>query len=297
VLETSLGPEPLLDVLQHVEVELGRKLEERWGPRTLDLDLLLYDRLVLDTPRLVVPHPRMAWRRFVLEPAALVAPAMVHPTTGWTVARLLEHSRQSAFYVAISGSIGAGKSELARQVAEHCGAQLLAEPLDLERLAAFYADPSGKAWAMELEFLEERSRLLAADRPQWSDKTRPTVSDFWFDQSAAFARVWLPPELLPEYLARWEEARRAVVRPRLIVIVEAPPDQLLRRVRHRGRQCERGLDEERLQRIGRAVLDEATRPDQGPLLRLPGDNPEADLAEVLAAIEASGATGVLSEGT
>ncbi len=85
--ETSLEPHALLSCLQRIENRLGRQRAERWGPRTIDLDLLLYDKLVLDTPSLVLPHPRMAWRRFVLKPAAEVAGAMLHPTIGWTVAR------------------------------------------------------------------------------------------------------------------------------------------------------------------------------------------------------------------
>ena len=61
------------------------------GTATVDLDLLLYGDLVLNTPALVLPHPRLAFRRFVLEPAAEVAGAMLHPTIRWTIARLLAH--------------------------------------------------------------------------------------------------------------------------------------------------------------------------------------------------------------
>ena len=98
--ETSLAPHDLLAALQQIENDLGRRRAERWGPRTIDLDLLLYDELVLDTPSLTLPHPRMAWRRFVLEPAAEVAGAMLHPTIGWTIARLLEHLNTARPYVA-----------------------------------------------------------------------------------------------------------------------------------------------------------------------------------------------------
>ena len=79
LLETSLPPAELLARLQRIELHLGRTRETRWAARTLDLDLLLYDNLVLNTPYLTLPHPRMAFRRFVLEPAAEVAPEMAHP--------------------------------------------------------------------------------------------------------------------------------------------------------------------------------------------------------------------------
>src|SRR4051794_5587505 len=67
-LETALSPEELLARLLAIEDQIGRVRAERWGPRTIDLDLLLYDRLELKTPSLELPHPRMCYRRFVLEP-------------------------------------------------------------------------------------------------------------------------------------------------------------------------------------------------------------------------------------
>ena len=207
VAETSLGPEDLFSLLQEVEVERGRRPKERWGPRPLDLDLLLYDRLVLETPALVLPHPRMAWRRFVLEPAADVAGEMVHPTTGWTIARLLDHLNTAVPYVAVAGPIGVGKTLLAESLAGAGAARPIAEPLDHRRLERFYADPAGNAWAVELEFLQQRTRLLAADLPEWREEGCVWVSDFWFDQSLAYAGVWLPPERREAFRTRWEKAR------------------------------------------------------------------------------------------
>lgn len=88
VLDTVLGPVPLLDWCLDIERALGRERRERWGPRILDLDLLLYSDAVLDAPGLTVPHPRMHERRFVLEPLAEAWPKAVIPGHG-TVGDLL----------------------------------------------------------------------------------------------------------------------------------------------------------------------------------------------------------------
>jgi pantoate--beta-alanine ligase len=94
LVETSLSPRELLAQLMNVEQGLGRKRKEHWGPRTVDLDLLLYDDVVLETPELTLPHPRMTLRRFVLEPAAEIAGEMIHPATGRSIAELLEQLNQ-----------------------------------------------------------------------------------------------------------------------------------------------------------------------------------------------------------
>ena len=87
-IDTSLSPRALLELLLRIEQSLGRVRAERWGPRTVDLDLLVYGDVNVDEPGLRVPHPRLHERRFALEPLAELDPELVVPGLGFVSAAL-----------------------------------------------------------------------------------------------------------------------------------------------------------------------------------------------------------------
>ncbi len=89
-ISCRLTPLDLLDRLHNIELKLGRVRREKWGPRTIDLDILLFGSEIIQLQQLIIPHPRMAQRLFVLQPLAQIAPDAVFPITGKTVSELLE---------------------------------------------------------------------------------------------------------------------------------------------------------------------------------------------------------------
>jgi 2-amino-4-hydroxy-6-hydroxymethyldihydropteridine diphosphokinase len=90
--QTNLSPEALLTLAKTTEQDMGREKTVRFGPRVIDIDILMYDNLVLSTPRLEIPHPRLHERGFVLIPLGEVAPHLIHPVLQKSVSELRERA-------------------------------------------------------------------------------------------------------------------------------------------------------------------------------------------------------------
>ena len=95
-IETDLEPEELMSLLKKIECEIGRSPAERWGPREIDLDILLYDDLIIKTPELEIPHPHIAEREFVLKSLAEIASEKIHPVLKKSIKDLFSQFPQSS---------------------------------------------------------------------------------------------------------------------------------------------------------------------------------------------------------
>lgn len=121
LVQTAQPASELAAAIHGVENRMGREREVHWGPRTIDIDLLLYDQHIIHTPQLIVPHPRMSFRRFVLEPAGEIAPEMIDPTRGWTVARLLAQLNRVPRLVAVTAEDAENAQSLAAGLQDRIG--------------------------------------------------------------------------------------------------------------------------------------------------------------------------------
>jgi 2-amino-4-hydroxy-6-hydroxymethyldihydropteridine diphosphokinase len=281
LVETSLSPEHLLARLKQIESAAGRNRAERWAPRTLDLDLLLYDELVIETAELTVPHPRMAFRRFVLEPAAEVTRAMRHPTIGWTIEELRDHLRARTPYVAaITGLAAADKSALANAAAKALVGRVIAdpEPFDFNFGAICFRRRSFESAIQLLERRAEPIRMTS-----WVSTAFMAISDFWFHEAWFLAASC--SDRCGEYVERILELAGSISQPKLLAIVESAT-----------------TDSWSLEAITRSILGSASRRGtlgpptalnslvevhwRGPLLRLDATKPHEARDELIAAIQA-----------
>jgi 2-amino-4-hydroxy-6-hydroxymethyldihydropteridine diphosphokinase len=123
LVETSLVPRQVVARLLEIERAAGRTRHVRWDARPLDLDLLLYDRQQISEDGVETPHPRMNCRRFVLDPAAEIAPYMVHPACGWTVGALARQLREGRQVAWIAAADPARAERVAEHLRQQCGWQ------------------------------------------------------------------------------------------------------------------------------------------------------------------------------
>ena len=257
-VETTLEPEALLNRLQEIEQRLGRIRTQRWDARPLDLDLLLYDQLVWTTNHLTLPHPRLSFRRFVLEPAE-ICPDMLHPVIGWTLAELLAHLNQARPYIALAGV----DSPLIQQLADTLVAQQIGPLVSYPHRSLTVRSLS--EW---LNLAQAYGRLL--DPKKWIEP-QPTLSNFWFDQLRLEAQLMLCNADFLEFCQTWSALRQHIVQPKLTILIcpSLPDSSPTQR-----RQLQANL------------VAYASTPNLGPVLTLATDNPDLLLSDTSAALKA-----------
>jgi 2-amino-4-hydroxy-6-hydroxymethyldihydropteridine diphosphokinase len=267
LVETSLSPTVLHTRLKALEAQAGRQQSVQWAARPLDVDLLLYDDLVLASEQLEIPHPRMSFRRFVLQPATEVAPEMVHPVIGWTMRELLDHLNRATPYMAVTGPNPSKNVDLAKSFAEQVGARYLPDPA----VDSHGVHSPSLLMAKELELIGKRGALL--DQSGWGTVSQWTVTPFWLGESLAYGEaIGLEPAQQRQLAGAVAIAQSGSVRPKLLVLVDAELE---------------AMDGARSPSVLQARLQQcAQQPGVGPLLRIESASQITAQDQIRAAVDA-----------
>ncbi|WP_435624725.1 2-amino-4-hydroxy-6-hydroxymethyldihydropteridine diphosphokinase [Flagellimonas sp.] len=277
-ISTELAPSDLLETLLSIERHFGRERKQDIGyeSRTLDIDLLLYDNEIISSDTLVVPHPKMHERAFVLKPLADIAPQYYHPVQNKDIRNLLQQVKQrealrksplkffkdrsSLFaqlqFLAIEGNIGAGKTTLSKMIAKDFNAKLVLERFaDNPFLPKFYEDQSRYAFPLEMSFLADRYQQFTDDTTQFDLFKNFMVSDYDIFKSLIFAKITLQEDEFNLYRKVFNFMYKEVKKPDIYLYLYQNTERLLDNIKQRGRSYEQNIPSDYLEKINRGYLD------------------------------------------
>jgi 2-amino-4-hydroxy-6-hydroxymethyldihydropteridine diphosphokinase len=254
-IKTGLSAGQLHQQLIRIENALGRERKEKWGPRTIDLDLLLFGDEKINGDALIVPHPQMHLRSFVLGGLGQLNPKLLHPVLGETIEVLASRLNGCDYVpptdkrqlISIAGNIGAGKTTLARKLAAALSCEAIFERYDTNPfLAKVYAGNKDLALDSQLYFFTSRVEQL---NPAACEVGKPLVTDYVFQKELIYARVLLSDEQRKLYLKIYEQLSPAVVAPAVLLYLTDSPEVCLERIHRRNRPYEQQIQVSFLQAI------------------------------------------------
>lgn len=277
-LESELSPTKCLESLLAIEKQMGRErtASEGYQSRIIDLDIIYYGAAIINQDNLIVPHPRMAQRNFVLRPLADIAPQFYHPILKKDSRNLLQQCRDKSKpskikgelypnrtalfsnleFITIEGNIGAGKTSLATKISEEFNAKLILERYaDNPFLPSFYEDQARYAFPLEMSFLADRYQQFTDDTNQFDLFKSFMISDYDIFKSLIFAKVTLQKQEYELYRKIFNFMYKEVRKPKIYVYLYQTTERLLAQIKNRGRDYEQGIEAEYLERINRGYMD------------------------------------------
>ncbi len=279
IVKTDYPVETVLSDLLRIETEMGRVRNEKAGyeSRSIDLDILLYNDAVIHTETLIVPHPQMANRRFVLQPLYDIALKEKHPTLHKTIAELLEicedksniepiniwlknpskqYNLSKYNYIAIEGNIGAGKTSLATMISADFNAKLILERFaDNPFLPKFYEDAKRYAFTLEMSFLADRYQQISDDLAQLDLFKDFIVSDYDIYKSLIFSKITLLEDEFKLYRRLFYMMYKDIAKPELYIYLYQNTQRLQENIKKRGRDYEQNIKDEYLEKINSGYLN------------------------------------------
>lgn len=268
---TYLPPEALINRILSIEKQLGRVRADadNYANRTIDIDVLLFDDEIIFSKELIVPHPRMLDRKFVLFPLNDIATNTIHPVEKKHISKCLDNCTdiseierttktltrpipltEKYNYIAIEGNIGAGKTTLSKMMSDEFNAKLVLERFaDNPFLPKFYEDKERYAFPLEMSFLADRYQQLTDDLAQFDLFKNLIVSDYYIFKSLIFAQVTLQEEEYLIYRKMFDLMYKEITKPDLYVYLYQNTDRLLKNIQKRGREYEQNISHEYLNKI------------------------------------------------
>jgi len=270
-VSTYQQPEILLKTLLDIENKLGRirSSEKGYQNRKIDIDVLLFDDEIIFSKSLIVPHPKMLQRKFVMVPLAEIASSVLHPIEKKQLFVCLNNCDDSSEisivkeklkrpiplsekynYIAIEGNIGAGKTSLTKMISDEFNAKIVLERFaDNPFLPKFYKDKERYAFPLEMSFLADRHQQLTDDLAQFDLFKNFIVSDYYMFKSLIFAQVTLQKEEYLLYRKMFDIMYKEVSKPDLYIYLYQNTEQLLKNIKKRGREYEQSIQTTYLKKI------------------------------------------------
>ncbi len=278
-IESSYRADKILSSILSIETQMGRIRDEKAGfsSRPIDIDILFYNDEVINTDELIVPHPGISNRKFVLNPLVNITSEFIHPVLNknmevllnetnddteitklskWLRNPILDYDLSKYRYLAIEGNIGAGKTSLATQLASDFNAKLVLERFKENAfLPQFYKDPVRFAFPLEMSFLADRYQQLLDDLTQYDLFKENVIGDYDGYKSLIFAKITLQEEEFILYKKLFHIMHKELPNPDVYVYLYQNTERLLENIKNRGREFEQDIEANYLQKINDGYME------------------------------------------
>ncbi len=247
-VNTALNAKQLFQQLVRIENSLGRHRSGKWLPRTIDLDLLLFGREVINTPELTVPHQQMHLRSFVLNGLCELDSRLVHPVLNRTVKELAQRLNGRDFtlradvpqLICVAGIIGVGKTTMARELSKALGCKLVLEAYDTNPfMPEVYAGRKELALDSQLFFLTSRIEQLNKGS---SSPGQLVISDYIFEKENIYAARLLSENQQTLYQSLSRHLAGSITKPVLVIYLRDSAEGCLERIHKRNRSYEQKIE-------------------------------------------------------
>ena len=277
VVNTKLNPEKLLETLRCIEQKLGRhqKTTDQYESRKIDIDIIYFDNEIIFQKELIVPHPKMKERKFVLAPLQEIAATFLDPIEKVSVDNLYKNTIDTSTiekvsetlerpislsekynYIAIEGNIGAGKTSLTKMISDEFNAKTVLERFaDNPFLPKFYKDKDRYAFPLEMSFLADRYQQLTDDLAQFDLFKNFIVSDYYIFKSLIFAQVTLSKDEYRLYRKMFDIMYKEITKPDVYIFLHQNTDRLIDNIKKRGRNYEQNIERSYLEDIQGGYLN------------------------------------------